>query len=163
MRGKEKGLMRNSSSNTENPEQRYVQATEAHPLNTWKGWKHKISQQKLPPPHWMHYNYLPGRINVEKTPKQCCLMGWVLKWRLGWSTSVKPRWQRGVYIMYRNPQKRGEIKKEKGQEDWGMKRNSNVLICIHKYNSESPRTRRFFNVMVYALAHVYLCPMQVFI
>ena len=68
---KKKGQRRNSSSDTENPHQRYVQATKAHPLNTWKRRKHKISQQKLSPPHWMHYNYLPGRINVEKTPEQC--------------------------------------------------------------------------------------------
>ena len=31
---KKKGPRRNSSSDTENPKQRYVQATEAHPLNT---------------------------------------------------------------------------------------------------------------------------------
>ena len=65
--------------------------------------------------------------------------------------------------MYRNPQKRGGDKKKKAKKPGGMKRNSNVLVCIHKYNFESPWTRRFFNVMVYVLAHVYLCPMQVFV
>ena len=70
---KKKGPRRNFSSDTENLERMYVQATETHPLNTWKGRKHKISKQKLPPPHWMHYNYFPDRINVEKTPEQCYL------------------------------------------------------------------------------------------
>ena len=42
-------------------------------LNTWKGRKPKISKQRLPPPQWMHYNYSPDHINVEKTPEQCYL------------------------------------------------------------------------------------------
>ena len=70
---KKKGPRSNFSSNTKNPEQMYVQATEAHPLSTWKGRKYKISKQKLPPPHWMHYSYFSGRINVEKTLEQCYL------------------------------------------------------------------------------------------
>ena len=67
------GPRRNFSLDTESPERTYVQAIETHPLNTYKGRKHKISKQKLPPPHWMHYNYFPDRINVEKTPDQCYL------------------------------------------------------------------------------------------
>ena len=56
-----------------NPKRKDIPATKAHPLNTWKGRKHKIFKQKLPPSHWMHYSYFPDRINVEKTPEQCYL------------------------------------------------------------------------------------------
>ena len=62
---------RNFFSDTENSERMHISATETPLLNTWKGRKHEISKQKLSPPHWMHYSYSPGRINVEKTPEQC--------------------------------------------------------------------------------------------
>ena len=64
---------RNFSLDTKNPKRKDILATKAHHLNTWKGRKHKISKQKLPLPHWMHYSYFPGRIKVEKTPEQCYL------------------------------------------------------------------------------------------
>ena len=64
---------RNFSSDTENSEQMYIPATETPFLDTRTGGKHEIFKQKLPPPHWMHYSYSPGCINVEKTPEQCYL------------------------------------------------------------------------------------------
>ena len=73
----------------------------------------------------MHYNYSPGRMNVEKTPKQCylgyhnsqrterCLMGQVLKWGFGWSTSVKSRWLERAYIICKSLLREGTRKKER--------------------------------------------------
>ena len=60
--------------------------------------------------------------------------------------------------MYRNPHKEGDRRRR--QEYYGMQRNPNVLVRIHKLNFESPRTMRFFNVMVFVLTHVYLYLMQ---
>ena len=40
------------------------------------------------------------------------LMGWVLKGGSKWSTSVRPRWSRKAYIMWKNPHEEGEEKRE---------------------------------------------------